>query len=44
MKQQSSKAVTLSPAAVAWLLGRRPVTGQQVRVGTSGPHIRLVRS
>lgn len=48
MKQNQSgnrtKATTLTPTAIAYLLRQRPISTTPVRVGSHGPVIRLVRA
>ncbi|GAB2479441.1 hypothetical protein GCM10027030_12010 [Luteococcus sediminum] len=38
----TSPALALTPAAIAWLLGARPLVSQSVRVGPDGCTIRVV--
>lgn len=38
----TSPALALTPAAIAWLLGARPVLSQPVQVGPDGCTIRVI--
>ncbi|MEL4504666.1 hypothetical protein AAEX63_07495 [Luteococcus sp. H138] len=39
-----TKAVALTPVAIAYLLRNRPAVGSTVRMGQNGPLFRLVRA
>lgn len=40
--KQTHAVATLSPVAIAWILGKRPMVTRLVRMGSGGPRIHLI--